>query len=108
MTGRLALCTDRQFDALSRGRWGELPRSLLMELSSAPRVLPASAGWWVHMRNLVQPLPSPRCEHCDGLLLFKDIELEVVGLDMEAQIFVCGFLNGRIFHRHSRTPHWAQ
>ena len=26
------------------------------------------------MRNLVEPLPSTHCEHCDGELLFKRIE----------------------------------
>jgi hypothetical protein len=41
------------------------------------------------MRNLVQPLPSPHCEHCDGVLLFKGIEPEVPALDIELQIFVC-------------------
>jgi hypothetical protein len=41
------------------------------------------------MRNLVQPLPSPHCEHCDGVLLFKGAEPEVPALDIEAQIFVC-------------------
>ena len=35
------------------------------------------------MRNLVQPLPSTHCEHCDGELLFKCIERD------DVQIFVC-------------------
>ena len=34
------------------------------------------------MRNLVQPLPSTHCEHCDGELLFKCIERD------DVQIFV--------------------
>jgi len=41
------------------------------------------------MRNLVQPLPSTHCEHCDGELLFKQIETDDSALDIEAQIFVC-------------------
>ena len=41
------------------------------------------------MRNLVQPLPSTRCEHCKGELLFKRIESELPALDMEVQLFVC-------------------
>jgi DNA-directed RNA polymerase subunit RPC12/RpoP len=41
------------------------------------------------MRNLVQPLPSTHCEHCDGELLFKDIEPCDPALDIEVQTFVC-------------------
>ena len=41
------------------------------------------------MRNLVQPPPSTHCEHCDGELLFKQIETDDPALDIEAQIFVC-------------------
>ena len=41
------------------------------------------------MRNLVQPLPSMHCEHCDGELLFKCIELDEPAFDIEVQIFVC-------------------
>ena len=41
------------------------------------------------MRNLVQPLPSTHCEHCNGELLFKRIETDDPALDIEVQIFVC-------------------
>lgn len=41
------------------------------------------------MRNLVQPLPSMHCEHCDGELLFKRIARDDPALDIEVQIFVC-------------------
>jgi hypothetical protein len=41
------------------------------------------------MRNLVQPPPSLRCEHCDGELQFKRIEPDNPGFDMEVEIFVC-------------------
>ena len=41
------------------------------------------------MRNLVQPLPSMHCEHCDGELLFKRIEPDDPAFDIEVQIFVC-------------------
>ena len=50
------------------------------------------------MRNLVQPLPSTHCEHCDGELLFKQIETDDPALDIEAQIFVCA----RCGREHSR------
>ena len=35
------------------------------------------------MRNLVQPLPSMRCEHCDGELLFKRIDPEALSRQLE-------------------------
>jgi DNA-directed RNA polymerase subunit RPC12/RpoP len=41
------------------------------------------------MRNLVEPLPSAHCEHCNGELLFKRIETDDPALDLEVQIFVC-------------------
>ena len=41
------------------------------------------------MRNLVQPLPSMHCEHCNGDLLFKRIELDDTVLEIEVQVFVC-------------------
>ena len=41
------------------------------------------------MRNLVQPPPSTHFEHCDGELLFKQIETDDPAPDIEAQIFVC-------------------
>jgi hypothetical protein len=41
------------------------------------------------MRNLVEPLPSTHCEHCNRELLFKRIEADDKALDLEVQIFVC-------------------
>ena len=41
------------------------------------------------MRNLVEPLPSTRCEHCDGELLFERLERDDPAFDIEVQIFVC-------------------
>jgi len=41
------------------------------------------------MRNLVEPLPSTRCEHCDGVLLFERLERDDPAFDIEVQIFVC-------------------
>src|SRR5271154_264290 len=50
------------------------------------------------MRNLVQPLPSTHCEHCDGELLFERLERDDPALDIEVQIVVCS-KSGR---EHSR------
>ncbi len=41
------------------------------------------------MRNLVQPLRSMHCKHCNGELLFKQIELDDTILEIEVQVFVC-------------------
>jgi collagenase-like PrtC family protease len=41
------------------------------------------------MRNLVQPLPSMRCERCAGELRFKRIESADPVFDTEIEIFVC-------------------
>jgi hypothetical protein len=41
------------------------------------------------MRNLVQPLPSTRCKHCNDELLFNRIEPDDPAFDIEVQIFVC-------------------
>jgi uncharacterized protein with PIN domain len=41
------------------------------------------------MRNLVEPLPSMHCEHCDGELLFERVEPDEPTLDIEVQIYVC-------------------
>ena len=63
------------------------------------------------MRNLVQPLPSMHCEHCNGELLFKRIELDDTVLEIEVQVFVCA----KCGREHSRklihdpyTAHTAQ
>jgi len=41
------------------------------------------------MRNLVQPPRSMHCEHCNGELLFKSIQLDDTDLEIEVQVFVC-------------------
>ena len=41
------------------------------------------------MRNLVEPLPSLRCEFCDGELRFKRIESDDPVFVTEVEIFVC-------------------
>jgi DNA-directed RNA polymerase subunit RPC12/RpoP len=41
------------------------------------------------MRNLVEPLPSVRCQDCNGELLFKRVQPDGPALDIEVQIFVC-------------------
>lgn len=42
------------------------------------------------MRNLVQPLPSVRCDLCNGELLLKLIRSENLILNLDVQIFDCG------------------
>ena len=49
------------------------------------------------MRNLTQPPPSMRCEHCNGELRFKRIEPDDPVFDMEVEIFVCA----KCGHAHS-------
>ena len=41
------------------------------------------------MRNLVQPMPSMHCAHCDGELRFKLVQPVGSDVDMDVQIFVC-------------------
>jgi hypothetical protein len=42
-----------------------------------------------HMRTLVQPPPSSRCELCGGELRLKQVESANRTLDLESEIFVC-------------------
>ena len=41
------------------------------------------------MRNIVQPLPSMHCQHCNGELLFKRVQPDHPAFEIEVQIFVC-------------------
>ena len=63
------------------------------------------------MRNLVEPLPSIRCEHCKGELLFKRIEVDDTVLEIEVQVFVCancGREHSRKLIRDPYTAHTAR
>jgi hypothetical protein len=42
-----------------------------------------------HMRTLVQPPPSSRCELCGGELRLKRVESGNSTLDLDKEIFVC-------------------
>jgi hypothetical protein len=42
-----------------------------------------------HMRTLVQPPPSSRCNHCGGELRLKQVELANRTLELDCEIFVC-------------------
>jgi hypothetical protein len=42
-----------------------------------------------HMRTLVEPPPSSRCDRCGGELRLKQIELANRTLDLDCQISVC-------------------
>ena len=63
------------------------------------------------MRNLVQPLLSMHCEHCDGELLFKRIDADDPAFDIEVQIFVCancGREHSRKLMHEPYTAHTAR
>jgi DNA-directed RNA polymerase subunit RPC12/RpoP len=59
------------------------------------------------MRNLVEPLPSTHCEHCNGELLFKRIEADDPALDLEVQIFVCAKCGREHSRRLIHEPYTA-
>jgi DNA-directed RNA polymerase subunit RPC12/RpoP len=59
------------------------------------------------MRNLVQPLPSTHCEHCNGELLFKCTETDDPALDIEVQIFVCAKCGREHSRRLIHEPYTA-
>ena len=59
------------------------------------------------MRNLVEPLPSTHCEHCNGELLFKRIETDDPALDIEVQIFVCAECGHEQSHTVTHDPYAA-
>ena len=61
------------------------------------------------MRNLVEPLPSTHCEHCDGELLFNRIEIEPDDptFDIEVQIFVCAKCDREHSRRLIHEPYAA-
>jgi uncharacterized protein with PIN domain len=42
-----------------------------------------------HMRTLVQPPPSSRCDLCGGELRLKQVESSNRTLDLDNEVFVC-------------------
>ena len=59
------------------------------------------------MRNLVEPLPSMRCQDCNGELLFKRIEPNDPAFDIEVQIFVCAKCGREHSQRLIQEPYAA-
>jgi DNA-directed RNA polymerase subunit RPC12/RpoP len=60
------------------------------------------------MRRLVEPLPSPRCEHCRGELLFRGVEVDDPAFETDIAIYhcaACGRESSRRVIHDPYTPH---